>query len=401
MHDLNQVPVVILNGFLGSGKTTLFRNLLNQSKKKELAIFAIVNDMSELDVDGEVLAKSSIIEEDETILNSISSCVISSKKGIEKLDEIINNILTNKYPDLIIIETSGSCHPMPLIKYFKEHIKAKLSVVLVLIDSLMMAHDFEHGETLIPNMQKNMIEGNRDTVNLLVEQILFGSHIILTKVDRIEGDKLKNLIDNIQKINPYSSINSVQFGNLSIDSILKIREYNYFNVQKLIEELEPVLEIEENLDKPYDLATRVLSDERPFHPQRLWDVCHQYLVKKIFRSKGFFWLASRDKQSLLWNQAAGNISLEFIGTWQIGIIEDLNNGLLDEEITLIKEKLNKESGEFGDRRCDLTVIGDKKSVDQFVNQLESCFLTDNEIEYWKNGHQFQDPWPKNLVKIDN
>ena len=290
---------------------------------------------------------------------------------------------------------------MPLIKYFKEHLKAKLSVVLVLIDSLMMAHDFEYGETLIPNMQKNMIEGNRDTVNLLVEQILFGSHIILTKADRIEGDKLKNLIDHIQKINPYSSINSVQFGNLSIDSILKMREYNYFNVQKLIEELEPVLEIEENLDKPYDLATRILSDERPFHPQRLWDVCHQYLDKKIFRSKGFFWLASRDKQSLLWNQAAGNISLEFIGTWQIGIIEDLNNGLLDEEITLIKEKLNKESGEFGDRRCDLTVIGDKKSIDQFVNQLESCFLTDNEIEYWKNGHQFQDPWPKNLVKIDN
>ena len=198
-----------------------------------------------------------------------------------------------------------------------------------------------------------------------------------------------------------SIANSVQFGNLSIDSILKMREYNYFNVQKLIEELEPVLEIEENLDKPYDLATRILSDERPFHPQRLWDVCHQYLDKKIFRSKGFFWLASRDKQSLLWNQAAGNISLEFIGTWQIGIIEDLNNGLLDEEITLIKEKLNKESGEFGDRRCDLTVIGDKKSIDQFVNQLESCFLTYNEIEYWKNGHQFQDPWPKNLVKIDN
>ena len=169
--------------------------------------------------------------------------------------------------------------------------------------------------------EKKLIDGLRGIIPSL--------HTPFCNQNKIDIPSLKNLIDHIQKINPYSSINSVQFGNLSIDSILKMREYNYFNVQKLIEELEPVLEIEENLDKTYDLATRILSDERPFHPQRLWDVCHQYLDKKIFRSKGFFWLASRDKQSLLWNQAAGNISLEFIGTWQIGIIEDLNNGKID------------------------------------------------------------------------
>ena len=69
------------------------------------------------------------------------------------------------------------------------------------------------------------------------------------------------------------------------------------------------------------------------------------------------------------------------------------------EIKLLKEKLNDETGRFGDRHCDLTVIGDKKQVDKFTNKLKSCFLNENEIKLWENGHEFKDRWPKNLIKI--
>ena len=138
---MKKTPVIILNGFLGAGKTTLFGNLLNQSKKSNISICAVVNDMSELDVDGTLLGSNPLIEEDKKIMKSISSCVLSSKKGIKKLDFAINSFLNSKKPDLIIVETSGSCHPMPLIRYFKEHQKVMLTGVLVLIDSLLMAHD--------------------------------------------------------------------------------------------------------------------------------------------------------------------------------------------------------------------------------------------------------------------
>ena len=74
-----KIPVVILNGFLGSGKTTLFKNLLNQSKKKKINVSAIVNDMSELVVDGELLGNVSVIEENNSLLESIHDCVLSSK----------------------------------------------------------------------------------------------------------------------------------------------------------------------------------------------------------------------------------------------------------------------------------------------------------------------------------
>lgn len=391
-----KIPVIILNGFLGSGKTTLFRSLLKQSRKKNLSICAIVNDMSELDIDGELISDTSAVENDAKILESISSCVLSSKLGVKKLHQAIIKLLVNNNPDMIIIETSGSCHPMPLVKYFKNHEKVNLTGFFVLVDSAMIAHDFNCGKKLIPTMKQNIINGKRDTVNLLVEQILFCSHLILTKEDKVENHQLQEISTQIKEINPYASTHSVILGNLLIDSLFEIQDYNFFNVENLFEELQPILESEENTERPYNLATKVIKDDRPFHPQRLWDVCHKHLDTRIYRSKGFFWLASRDSQSLLWNQAAGGIDLELIGTWRAAILEDKNNGLLKDELKVLKENLKNYSGRFGDRYCDLTIIGDKNHVTQFSKKLTSCFLTNEEIKKWKHGKSFKDPWPKNI-----
>ncbi|MEM6297613.1 MAG: GTP-binding protein, partial [Bacteroidota bacterium] len=377
-----KIPTIVLNGFLGSGKTTLFRNLLIQARRKNIDVCAIVNDMSELDVDGELIATGEAVEHNRQILASIHSCVLSSKKGIQKLDAAIKKLLDSQNPAMLIIETSGSCHPMPLIEYFKKQNRVRLTGVFALVDSLMLAHDYEYGAQLFPRMQQNLAQGKRDTVNLLVEQILFCSHLILTKSDRV-GDKLPHISSYVQKINPFVAVHSVLFGKLELESLLALQEYDYFRVEQLIRELKPVLKTEENADRPYDLATRVIKDDRPFHPQRLWDACHQYLDQRIYRSKGFFWLASRDKLSLLWNQAAGSINLEIIGSWRSGIIEDDNHGISDFEIEQLKELMAQETGRFGDRHCDLTVIGDQTQVDRFTDALKSCFLTEEEIKLWQ------------------
>ena len=396
---IKKIPVVILNGFLGSGKTTLFRDLLSQSKKKNIPICAVVNDMSELDVDGIILGSSDIVERNKNILESIHSCVLSSKKGIHKLDLGLKKLLSNQKPELIIIETSGSCHPMPLTQYFKNHSQLILTKILVLLDSLMLAQDFNYGENVIPQMQNNLAKNKRDTVNLMVEQIMFGSHLILTKADRIAENKLKDIASSIKPINPFASIHSIHYGKLEIESLLDNKTYDYVRINKLVNELKSILEYEDQADRPYNLSTRVIKDDRPFHPQRLWDICHQYLDQRIYRSKGFFWLASRDKFSLLWNQAAGGINLEIIGSWRSGIIEDENHGLSEIEIKILEEQIDKEDRIFGDRHCDITVIGDQTQVDRFTNALKSCFLNDQEIELWKNDYKFDDPWPKNITRL--
>lgn len=398
---LNKIPVIILNGFLGSGKTTLFRSLLAQSKKENISVCAVVNDMSELDVDGELIANTDIVEDNEFILESIHSCVLSSEKGIKKLDIALNKLLSNQQPELIIIETSGSCHPMPLVTYFKNHSQLQLTGVLALVDSLMLAHDYNYGEQLIPLMQQNLTSGKRDMINLLVEQIMFCSHLVLTKADRIKTKNINEIAKVIHPINPYVSVFSVLFGKLSIQQILEMPPYDFNRVAQLVEELTPELKKESLGDRPYNMATRVIRDDRPFHPQRLWDVCHQFLDQRIYRSKGFFWLSSRKNISLLWNQAAGSINLELIGYWRSGILEENNHKLLESEIELLKEKIAQESGRFGDRHCHLTVIGDKSQVDRFTKALTSCFLTEDEIAHWESGGEFPDPWPKNIVKMMN
>lgn len=395
---MDKTPVVILNGFLGSGKTTLFRSLLVQSKKKDLAVSAIVNDMSELDVDGELIGNSDMMEDNPELFVTINSCVISSKKGIQKLDKALHKFIANG-PKLIIIETSGSAHPMPLVQYFKKQSKFRLTGILALVDSLMLAHDYNYGQKLIPLMQQNLQLQKRGMINLLVEQILFCSHLIITKADRIPKEKLSEVAKQIQPINPFVSIFSVLFGKLAIEDLLEMQDYDFYKVAQLIDELQPTLQAESEENRPYNMATRVLKDDRPFHPERLWNVCHQYLDQRIYRSKGFFWLASRDSMSLLWNQTAGSINLELMGYWRSGMIEENSYGLLEEEIVQLKAKVAEDSGRFGDRHCHITIIGDKNQVDKFTNELNSCFLTEDEIQYWEIGGEFDDPWPANIVKI--
>ncbi|MEM6470214.1 MAG: GTP-binding protein [Planctomycetota bacterium] len=395
---MNRIQTIILNGFLGSGKTTLLRSLLTQSSASDLSVGVVVNDMSELEVDGLLVAQSEFFEKDDKHFQSIYSCVLSSRRGIEELKDALSKMLSDRPPQLLIIETSGSCHPMPLIEFFKNQPQFMLTGVLALVDSAMIQQDYEGGQQVVPLLQQNLQRQHRDTTNLLVEQVMFCSHLLLTKADRIGEENVQSIAKHIHELNPFVSIVSVPFGKLPITDVLAMPEYDYGRVTQLINELTPVFESERLDERPYDLATRVIQDDRPFHPERLWEICRHQLGQHIYRSKGFFYLPTRDHVSLLWNQAAGGIALELIGFWRAAILEDPNNGLDEAEMEGLRERLTREKGRFGDRRCHLTVIGKRDQVDHFTAALRDCFLTDAEIDQWRSGGDFTDPWPTDLVK---
>ena len=392
-----RIPVLVLNGFLGSGKTTLLRNVLKQSREKEIDLGVIVNDMSELDVDGEIVAQTEYFEEGHPCFHSIHSCVLSSRKGIEQMQQALEVILEEGLAELIIIETSGSCHPLPLVEFFADQPRYCLKGLLTLVDTAMLDQDYESGRLIVPTMQRNIQRGERDTTNLLVEQILFSSHVLLTKSDRIDEDRIRVIAECVNGLNPFVPVLSLPWGNLPVEDLQAIPEYDYHRVQPLIEELSPSLESERGAERPYELATRVIKDDRPFHPQRLWDTCTQHLGSKIYRSKGFFYLCSRDGVSLLWNQAAGGINLDLVGFWRAGILEDEDNNLDQAERDGLRAWLANEPGRFGDRHCHLTVIGDRNQVDQFTEALRKCFLTEEEVVRWRSGELFPDPWPANYT----
>ncbi|WP_437614304.1 CobW family GTP-binding protein [Erwinia sp. V71] len=398
---MKQVPLTLLNGFLGAGKTTLLKSLLAQAHQRSLAVCIIVNDMSELDVDGVLIANSEIVSAAKQNFVTISADSISSPSGIEKLDAALTTLLAHQTPDLILLETSGSSHPLPLVKYFRQQSRVSLRGYLALVDSVMLDEDYAAGSMLIPRLQHNLQHGRRGIENLLAEQMMFCSHLLLTKSDRLPFPVVSNIAQAIHPLNPLVAVMAVPWGNLPLDDVLAMDTYDFHRVTTLIHELEAEIESPSAPDstQSYDIASQVLADDRPFHPQRLWDTYQQFLGRGIYRSKGFFWLPTRDDLALLWNQAAGSISLEFISYWKAGVLQHRDNQLSAEERALLTRQLQAMPGRFGDRRCRLTVIGQRDELTPFVQALQRCFLTEEEIAWWQEGGQFTDPWPQRVVRL--
>lgn len=395
-----KVPLTILNGFLGAGKTTLLKSLLIQAHKRQLAVSVIVNDMSELDVDGVLIANTEIVNASRHNFVTLSADSISSRSGIEKLDAALSQMLEHHCPDLILLETSGSSHPLPLVRYFRSHQQVQLKGFLSLVDSVMLNDDFQAGSTLIPRLQANLAKSERRLENLLAEQIMFCSHLLLTKIDRLPSDVITRIARAIHPLNPYVAVMAVPWGNLQLNALLTMADYDFHRVAQLIDELaEDVDRLLSEDNTAWRITSEVIHDDRPFHPQRLWDTCHQFMGTGIYRSKGFFWLPGRDDLALLWNQASGSINLEFISYWKAGILRHTDNHLTAEERQMLQNEVDNLPGRFGDRRCSLTVIGQASEVSAFAAALRRCFLTREEIEWWQTGGVFADPWPQRVARI--
>lgn len=398
---MEKIPLTILNGFLGAGKTTLLKRLLIQAHRQRLTVSVIVNDMSELDVDGVLIANTEVVGAEKRNFVTIAADSISSASGIRKLDAALNTLLARRRPDLILLETSGGSHPLPLVKYLRHHRQVGLKGLLTLVDAVMLHDDFSCAGTLLPAWQENLRHGRRGGENLLAEQVLFGSHLLLTKSDRLPLRRIDAMANALHAINPYVSVMAVPWGELPLADVLAMPDYDFYRVERLTDELEGDVEAAPDVQRrPYDIESRVLEDERPFHPQRLWESYHRFLGTGIHRSKGFFWLPGRDDLALLWNQAAGSISLEFIGYWKAGVLTHDDQRLTREEYDALRQQLRRQwPGRFGDRRCRLTVIGQRGELDPFVAALRRSFLTEDEIRRWRAGEVFADPWPRRVARL--
>lgn len=395
----NKIPMMILSGFLGAGKTTLLRNLLQQAHHQDVSVSVIVNDMSALDVDGVVIANTELVSHEAHNFVTVAGCSISSEAGIAKLAAALDQLIQERTPDLILLETSGASHPLPLVKFLQQHAQVELTNLLAVVDAVMLAQDYANGQQLIPALQAQLQQGTRSIDSLLAEQIMFATQLLLTKYERIEPEQLQLIAKSIHPLNPYIAINAISWGNLALERVLNVPRYPFERVNTLMNELREQVQQSELSSETRQLSHQVIEDERPFHPQRLWDTCQQFLGRGIYRSKGFFWLPSRDDMALLWNQAAGSINLELVSYWKIAVLQQGSLELSNIEITQLQQQLAKVAGRFGDRRCQLTVIGEPAATVAFTDALRQCFLTERELTQWQAGDSFQDPWPKRFAKL--
>ncbi|MEM9724113.1 MAG: GTP-binding protein [Pseudomonadota bacterium] len=397
------LPVTILNGFLGAGKTTLLQNLVVQARQfPELKLAVIINEMSTLDVDGQILETTEIMSRDAPVFRSIAAVSISGEEGLRRFSQAVEEV-RQAGATHVVVETSGSTHPWPLLEAIRQHDAVELHGFLSVVDSVTLAQDFDLGRAIVPAASRNLAAERRGVENLLAEQIMFANRILLSKMDRLPADRLRAVAEAIHPINPFAEILGMSWGNLKLQDVLGLPPYDHHRVAQLGAEL---MEWDQTHGASsmssagdYRIESVVIADPRPFHPQRLWDVYNHYLGEGIYRSKGFFWLPTRDHLQLLWNQTAGSVGLEIVNYWKIAALEDESLNLSREERDEIRRRLEGRSPEFGDRHCRLTVIGDRDGLETFATALRGCFCTEEEVARWKAGQAFDDPWPQTTARI--
>ena len=392
----NRLPVTVLSGFLGAGKTTVLSHILNNRQGKKVAV--IVNDMSEINIDGALLKNDiSLNHKDEKLVEMSNGCICCTLRE-DLLIEVGKLASTGQF-DYLVIESTGISEPLPVAETFtfadEDGISlsdiATLDTMVTVVDGVNFLKDFDEAKYLTETDENLGEEDERSVADLLIEQVEFADVLLISKVDLVDSAEIERLTAILKNLNTHARIVPIHHGQVKIEDIIGTGLFDFEQAQQAPGWLKEMRGEHNPETQEYGIQSFSYSARRPFHPEKFYNFVHNTKgFGRLLRSKGYFWLATRPPFAGLWNQAGGIARYGFGGLfWQAVPKEQWPT---DEEYLQSINALWQEP--FGDMRQELVFIGQNLQEAAIRKVLDECLLDDEALlqgkAYWKT---LADPFP--------
>jgi G3E family GTPase len=391
-----RLPVTVLSGFLGAGKTTILNEVLLNRDGRRVAV--IVNDMSEVNIDADIIRDggANLSHTEETLVEMTNGCICCTLRD-DLLQEVSRLAAQGRF-DYLLIESTGISEPLPVAATFDFRDEdgvslsdvARLDTMVTVVDTVNLLRDYASHDFLRDRGEVMGEEDDRTLVDLLVEQIEFADVVILNKANDAGPASVEAARLIVVALNPDAQIIEADYGRVPHDRIFNTGLFDFDSAhenplwaKELYGFADHIPETEE-----FGISSFVYRARRPFDPQKIHDVLNGSLPG-VIRAKGHFWIATRPDWLAEFSLAGALSSIKPLGIWWATVPED-RRPTPPQAVEYLKQHWQEP---FGDRRQELVFIGAGLDKAGITTALDAALVEDAQAFTPGAWTSLSDPFP--------
>ena len=361
-----EVPIVVITGYLGSGKTTLMQNILKQEKRR---IALIVNDMGSVNIDASILNRTGNQVAQVEMVEMQNGCICCTLR--DAFIQEIERLAADTSIEAIFVEASGISEPSSIAGAFlnyeemTEDTRVYLKTVVSVVDVDRIYREFLH------ELASDEETEDGDVINLIIDQIEFCNLMILNKTDLLTDAQLEEVKTGLRALQQKAEMICCVNGDVDLDRLLDREDFDYEEVEAFSTVQRALNECEHDDEKAcvdeYGISSFVFEEKRPFNREAFNKLVEEY-PEELIRSKGYIWFSDDWKHVQLFEQAGRNASVTELSAWVAAWPEDELKSVVEDYPDIMDDW----DETYGDRCNQLVFIGKGYEKADIVRRLYEC-----------------------------